>query len=302
MSTMDFIIDTVGDEELLQQDELIGELTENNFGDVDDDTLSELVENIKIFKNDIESEENKERSIPGKLNDKKNDELIDKFFIHIGWGPKIGQQTKAEKLKSLKNKFYFNNIDFNTGKLKMQATEVNIEKEMEKSVLKPGFEKQITLPEYNVSDRRLKAMRKVEQEKTKGPSWFNIPAPEVTEEVQNDLQILKMRSVLDPKRFYKKNDMEVLPKYFQVGTVMDSALDHHNVRLTKKERKRTIVDELLADAEFNKYNKKKYKEIIEEKRKTTYKTYIKDKRKKSKALYNKKKRDGKLKNKKKQSD
>lgn len=43
-----------------------------------------------------------------------------------------------------------------------------------------------------------------------------MPAPEITEELKNDLQILKMRSVLDPKRHYKKNDMEVLPKYFQV--------------------------------------------------------------------------------------
>lgn len=75
---------------------------------------------------------------------------------------------------------------------------------------------------------------------------------------------------------------------------MDSALDHQNVRLTKKERKRTLVDELLADADFNKYNKKKYKEIIEEKRQTDYKTYIKDKRKKNKALYKQKVKEGKI--------
>lgn len=56
-----------------------------------------------------------------------------------------------------------------------------------------------------------------EREKTKGPGWFNLPAPEVTEELKNDLHVLKMRSALDPKHFYKKNDMEVLPKYFQVS-------------------------------------------------------------------------------------
>lgn len=43
-----------------------------------------------------------------------------------------------------------------------------------------------------------------------------MPAPEVTEEVKNDLKILQMRAALDPKRFYKKNDLKVLPKYFQV--------------------------------------------------------------------------------------
>lgn len=94
----------------------------------------------------------------------------------------------------------------------------------------------------------------------------------MTEEIENDLKVLQMRSALDGKRFYKKNDLKVLPKYFQVGKVMDSSLDFHN-RLTNKERKRTLVEELLADAEFNKYNKRKYKEIIEEKQKTHYKAY-----------------------------
>lgn len=54
---------------------------------------------------------------------------------------------------------------------------------------------------------------------------------------------------------------------------MDSPLDYYNNRLTKKERKKTLVEELLADAEFTKYNKRKYKEIIEEKQKTHYKAW-----------------------------
>lgn len=39
----------------------------------------------------------------------------------------------------------------------------------------------------------------------------------MTEEIKNDLEVLQMRSVLDPKHFYKKNDLKVLPKYFQVS-------------------------------------------------------------------------------------
>lgn len=70
---------------------------------------------------------------------------------------------------------------------------------------------------------------------------------------------------------------------------MDSQLDHVNERLTKKQRKRTMVDELLADAEFQKYNKKKYKEIIDEKRKSEYRTFMKDKRQKNKAEHKKNK-------------
>lgn len=63
---------------------------------------------------------------------------------------------------------------------------------------------------------------------------------------------------------------------------MDSPLDYYNNRLTRKERKKTLVDELLADAEFNKYNKRKYQEIIEERQKTHYKAYRKAKKLKRK--------------------
>lgn len=56
-----------------------------------------------------------------------------------------------------------------------------------------------------------------EREKTKGKKWYGLPATEVTNEIKNDLEVLRMRSALDPKRFYKKNDLKVLPKYFQVS-------------------------------------------------------------------------------------
>jgi len=46
-----------------------------------------------------------------------------------------------------------------------------------------------------------------------------MPATELTDELKNDLEVLQMRSVLDPKHFYKKNDLKVLPKYFQVHPV-----------------------------------------------------------------------------------
>jgi len=138
-----------------------------------------------------------------------------------------------------------------------------------------------SLPE-EFSKRKEKAIRKRERERTKGAKWYGLPATELTDEVKHDLEVLQMRSVLDPKHFYKKNDLKVLPKYFQIGKVMDSPLDYYNNRCTKKERKRTLVDELLADAEFNKYNKRRYKQIIEEKQKTHYKAYKQAKKLKKK--------------------
>ena len=43
---------------------------------------------------------------------------------------------------------------------------------------------------------------------------------EMTEELKNDLRIVKMRAALDPKRFYKHNDMKALPKFVQASITM----------------------------------------------------------------------------------
>ena len=49
---------------------------------------------------------------------------------------------------------------------------------------------------------------------------------------------------------------------FQVGRVVDSPADFYSSRIPKKERKRTIVDELMADAELKQYTKRKHQEIL----------------------------------------
>ncbi|XP_051524158.1 uncharacterized protein LOC127423697 [Myxocyprinus asiaticus] len=149
--------------------------------------------------------------------------------------------------------------------LETQKDQNNLDELLKKSVIIPDLEKKDAVPPYKESKHAAKLKRKVEREKTTGDGWFNMKAPELTEELKNDLKALKMRSAMDPKRFYKKNDRDGFPKYFQVGTVVDSPVDFYNSRIPKKQRKRTIVEELLADAEFRSYNKKKYQEIMTEK-------------------------------------
>ena len=90
------------------------------------------------------------------------------------------------------------------------------DKLLEKSVIQQGFEKLEAIPKYSESEKRLKKERKAEADKTKGDKWFNLPATEMTEEKLRDLEIIQMRSILNPKQFYKKNDLKVVPKYFQV--------------------------------------------------------------------------------------
>ncbi|NXY50548.1 TDIF2 protein, partial [Ceuthmochares aereus] len=162
-------------------------------------------------------------------------------------------------------------ISFDAEKQKPRPSVIKQPKEKKKdqllqnSIITPDFEKKECVPPFRESLHQLKKQRRAEREKTTGDGWFGMKAPEMTSELKNDLKVLKMRASLDPKHFYKKNDRDGLPKYFQVGTVVDSPIDFYHSRIPKKQRKRTIVEELLADSEFRRYNKKKYQEIMSEK-------------------------------------
>ncbi|XP_044746749.1 deoxynucleotidyltransferase terminal-interacting protein 2 [Coccinella septempunctata] len=163
--------------------------------------------------------------------------------------------------------------------LLQNSRKTEIDKLLAKSeILNTNLEEQTFSIDPPLSKRKLKKLRKEEKEKTKGDKWFGLPATELTEEVKRDLELLQMRSVLDPKHFYKKNHMKVLPKYFQVGKVEDTPLDFYNNRLTKKDRKKTLVEELMSDAEFHQYNKSRYAEILKEKKKTDYRVWKQAKR------------------------
>ncbi|KAK7580667.1 hypothetical protein V9T40_001296 [Parthenolecanium corni] len=147
---------------------------------------------------------------------------------------------------------------------------------LKKSVITEGFEKLPHVPLNNKNQRLAKKERRQEKLKTKGESWFNLPVMKITPEVHKDLEVLQMRSALDPRRFYKRNDMKMLPKYFQVGRVQDSATDAH--KATRKERKKNIVEELLADMEAKQYIKRKHQEIMYSDPKRRRKAQLKAKR------------------------
>jgi hypothetical protein len=253
---MSFIIDTTGAGSFDIDTTGAGSFDEVSKQDCKSSLVSKLLEEYK---------ESKSTEDISRKNVKKDDKnLVKSFFDEMGWGnaQKINEKSTLVQ-------------DFHVSKKDVQDV-------LKKSVITPDFEKKHITPPFDLSERILKKQRKKESELTKGKKWYGLPATEITEEVKRDLEIVQMRSVLDPKRFYKKNDMKVLPKYFQIGKVLDAPLDYYNNRLTKKERKNTLVDELIADAEFTKYNKRKYKEIIQEKQKTHYKAWRQAKKLKKK--------------------
>ncbi|XP_011873608.1 PREDICTED: deoxynucleotidyltransferase terminal-interacting protein 2 [Vollenhovia emeryi] len=264
---MDIIIDTRGDSGLTNKDQLI---------DSDDDDDVEIntfgnstigIDSTMIYDLDYLGIEKKGQPKGRKLASSKDFDL-EKFEADMGWRSTKETSEPMDELAYIEK-------------------EVNpLDKILAKSVIKSDFERLHVVPPYVLSKRQLEMQKRREKRRMgAGAGWFNMRAPEITPEIRHDLEVLKMRSALDPKHFYKKNDTKALPKHFHVGKVVDSPMDFYSSRLTKKERKRTIVDELMADAEFTKYNKRKYKEIIEEKQKTHYKAHkharrLKGKRKK----------------------
>ncbi|TKA57858.1 hypothetical protein B0A49_08604, partial [Cryomyces minteri] len=104
--------------------------------------------------------------------------------------------------------------------------------------------------------------KKIAEEKkaTAGPQWFDLPRTDLTPELKRDLQLLKMRSVLDPKRHYKKeNGKAKAPEFSHVATIVEGPTEFFSGRLLNRDRKKTFVDEVLAgEAQTgrfkNKYN------------------------------------------------
>eukprot|EP00126_Sphaerothecum_destruens_P007284 Sdes_comp19784_c0_seq1m11851 len=112
-----------------------------------------------------------------------------------------------------------------------------------------------------------------------GKNWFQMPATRLTPEIQREFQLLKMRHVIDPKRHYKSTDLKEIPKYFQIGTVVNGANDFYSTRLKKSERKNTLAEELLADFKKKSYYQRRFSEI-QGKRQSGIKRYENLKRKK----------------------
>ncbi|BCS02426.1 Fcf2 domain-containing protein [Aspergillus luchuensis] len=97
---------------------------------------------------------------------------------------------------------------------------------------------------------------------TAGSDWFDLPKTELTTELKRDLQLLRMRSVLDPKRHYKKEGGKARPpQYSQVGTIIEGPTEFFSSRIAKRDRKKTFVEEALAAEQGNKRFEAKYKDI-----------------------------------------
>ena len=93
-----------------------------------------------------------------------------------------------------------------------------------------------------------------------------MPRTDLTPELKRDLQLLKMRNVLDPHRHYKKESGKLTPpKYRQVGTIIEGPTEFFRGSIENKKSKRTFVEEVLAGERETGRFKRKYGELQEKK-------------------------------------
>jgi len=191
----------------------------------------------------------------------KHDEMnLDYLSINNGVVSEKKDKFKLSSSISVETSWRKNNFK-HTGEPDKNETNTNVNKLMNKSVLGDDLESRERAPKLFPSKHSIKIQSKQEREETAGKGWYNLPKTELTNKIKNDLQIIKMRNVLDAKHHYKRNDTNKLPKYFQMGTIVEGAHEFYSSRMPKKSRKGTMVEELLADAEFRRKNKAKFLEI-----------------------------------------
>lgn len=124
----------------------------------------------------------------------------------------------------------------------------------------------------------------------------------IDSKLKADMRMIQMRNYMDPKRwvtlqsytltysiqsnsifftvyrFYKNPDKFV--KILHTGTVIEGPAEYKSARLTNRERKQTIVEEILGDKKIKDYSKRKFMEIQSEKtgRRKAYKSAKKGKK------------------------
>ncbi|KIK69635.1 hypothetical protein GYMLUDRAFT_34024 [Collybiopsis luxurians FD-317 M1] len=126
-------------------------------------------------------------------------------------------------------------------------------------------------PEFHHGKTLTKKQKKELKNKTAGPDWFDLPAPAEADlpRLYREVEALRLRNQLDPKRFYRKEEGEGkgikgLPKHFAIGKIVTTETPFGGAssdNLTRVERKRTLVDELVDDAEMKRYAKKKFEDL-----------------------------------------
>ncbi|VDN96175.1 unnamed protein product [Rodentolepis nana] len=112
-----------------------------------------------------------------------------------------------------------------------------------------------------LSKREIQRQRKLEK-RSKLAGWFDLPRGDFNQENKDDREIVAMRNVLSSDLHTRKADGR--RAHFHVGTIVDDPGSFYD-RVPRKQRKKNLVDELLANAEYMKKQRRQYAKIQKEK-------------------------------------
>jgi hypothetical protein len=126
-----------------------------------------------------------------------------------------------------------------------------------------AFESKYELEQYQ-SDKTKKSKKK-----TAGKGWFNMEAPELTEELKQELMAIKLQHTTRGSANQKtrdnkplsKEEMEDIPQFFQIGTIQEAPNEFYSDRVKKRDRQQSFLDELLHEEEQVGYVSKRYSEL-----------------------------------------
>jgi len=135
----------------------------------------------------------------------------------------------------------------------------------------------------NIS-RMSKKIRKLQQEETTGDGWYGMKKKILTPELKDELNAIKLRGYIDPKKFYKSPDWAALPEYFQIGTVIDGGDEPKSMKMKKRDKKGTLVDQFLSEDKDASWTKNKFNEIQSKKKKVIRKKLDKFKKMKKRGI------------------
>ncbi|KAG2378832.1 hypothetical protein C9374_007980 [Naegleria lovaniensis] len=117
-------------------------------------------------------------------------------------------------------------------------------------------------------DPNYKSSAIVDTKDTAGVGWAHMAAPRMTPELKQELLAMKLKraSEGEGKRLKKESvtedfDEDNLPKYFQIGTIVDNAKEFYSDRVVKKKRQQSFLDELVQEDKETGYVSQRYSQI-----------------------------------------
>jgi len=122
-------------------------------------------------------------------------------------------------------------------------------------------------PVRPVNDAKLRRAEAKKAREEKLDKWFGLPKHKMTPELEKELKAIKLRANFDPKRFYKAQDSQELPKYFTVATEVGGGLApvglHTRTPDVHAHSGRSLLSSIMQDQKAQEWTRKKFTEVSE---------------------------------------